>query len=100
MPWGGFFCGEGGDHPPRRKGNPHNEEEAKKEEEEEEEEPTNDVDDPNGEEEPTNDAHEGEECKEVERVVEEDSVHSIVLCVLILLLFNGIFNSINCEKNA
>ena len=29
-----------------------------------------------------------------------DSVHSIVLCVLILLLFNGIFNSINCEKNA
>ena len=29
-----------------------------------------------------------------------DSVHSIVFCVLILLLFNGIFNSINCEKNA
>ena len=29
-----------------------------------------------------------------------DSVHSIVLCVLILLLFDGIFNSINCEKNA
>ena len=29
-----------------------------------------------------------------------DSVHSIVLCVLILLLFNGIFNSPNCEKNA
>ena len=37
------------------------EEKAKKEEEEEEEEPTND-------------AHEGEECKEVERVVEEDEV--------------------------
>ena len=50
------------------------EEEAKKEEEEEEEEPTNDVDHPNEEEEPTNDAHEGEECKEVERVVEEDGV--------------------------
>ena len=50
------------------------EEEAKKEEEEEEEEPTNDVDDPNGEEEPTNDAQEGEECKEVERVVGEDGV--------------------------
>ena len=50
------------------------EEEAKKEEEEEEEEPTNDVDDPNEEEEPTNDAHEEEECKEVERVVEEDGV--------------------------
>jgi hypothetical protein len=32
------------------------------------------VDDPNEEEEPTNDAHEGEECKEVERVVEEDGV--------------------------
>ena len=29
-----------------------------------------------------------------------DSVHSIVLCMLILLLFNGIFNSMNCEKNA
>ena len=29
-----------------------------------------------------------------------DSVHCIVLCVLILLLFNGILNSINCEKNA
>ena len=50
------------------------EEEAKKEEEEEEEKPTNDVDDPNEEEEPTNDAHEEEECKEVERVVEEDGV--------------------------
>ena len=50
------------------------EEEAKKEEEGEEEEPTNDVDDPNEEEEPTNDAHEGEECKEVERVVGEDGV--------------------------
>ena len=50
------------------------EEEAKKEEEEEEEEPTNDVDDPNKEGEPTNDAHVGEECKEVERVVEEDGV--------------------------
>ena len=50
------------------------EEEAKKEEEEEEEEPTNDVDDANEEEEPTNDAHEEEECKEVERVVEEDGV--------------------------
>ena len=49
-------------------------EEAKKKEEEEEEEPTNDVDDPNEEEEPTNDAHEGEECKEVRRVVEEDGV--------------------------
>ena len=32
------------------------------------------MDDPNEEEEPTNDAHEGEECKEVERVVEEDGV--------------------------
>ena len=50
------------------------EEEAKKEEQEEEDEPTNDVDDPNEEEEPTNDAHEEEECKEVERVVEEDWV--------------------------
>ena len=50
------------------------EEEAKKEKEEEEEEPTNDVDDPNQEEEPTNDAHEEEECKEVERVVEENGV--------------------------
>ena len=50
------------------------EEEAKIEEEEEEEEPTNDVDDPNEEEEPTNDAHEEEECKEIERVVEEDGV--------------------------
>ena len=50
------------------------EEEAKKEEVEEEEEPTNDVDDPNEEEEPTNDAHEEEECKEVERVVEQDGV--------------------------
>ena len=29
-----------------------------------------------------------------------DSVHPMVLCVLILLLFNGIFNSINCEENA
>ena len=29
-----------------------------------------------------------------------DSLHSIVLCVLILFLFNVIFNSINCEKNA
>ena len=76
------------------------EEEAKKEEEEEEDKPTNDVDDPNEEEEPTNHAHEGEECKEVERVVEEDSVLFIVFCVLILLLFNGIFNSISCEKNA
>ena len=50
------------------------EEEAKKEEEEEEEEPTNDVDDPNEKEESTNDAHEEEECKAVERVVEEDGV--------------------------
>ena len=50
------------------------EEEAKKEEEEEEEEPTNDLDDPNEEKVPTNDAHEGDECKEVERVVEEDGV--------------------------
>ena len=50
------------------------EEEAKKEEEEEEEERTNDVDASNEEEEPTNDAHEEEECKEVERVVEEDGV--------------------------
>ena len=49
-------------------------EEAKKEEDEEEEEPSNDEDDPNEEEEPTNDAHEEEECKEVERVVEEDGV--------------------------
>ena len=32
------------------------------------------MDDPNEEEEPTNDAHEGEECKEVERVDEEDGV--------------------------
>ena len=23
LPWGGFFCEQGGDHPPRRKGNPH-----------------------------------------------------------------------------
>ena len=29
-----------------------------------------------------------------------DSVHSIVMSVLILLLFNGIFNPMNCEKNA
>ena len=50
------------------------EEEAKKEEEEEEEEPTNDVDDPNEEGEPANDVHEEEECKEVERVVEEVGV--------------------------
>ena len=50
------------------------EEEAKKGEAEEEEEPTNDVDDQNEEEEPTNDAHEGDECGEVERVVEEDEV--------------------------
>ena len=52
------------------------EEEAKKEEEEEEEEeePTNDVDDPNKEEEPTNEAHEEEECKELERGVEEEGV--------------------------
>ena len=50
------------------------EEEAKKKEEEEEEEPTNDVDTPKEEEEPTNDAHEEEECKEVERVVEEHGV--------------------------
>ena len=50
------------------------EEEAKKKEEEEEEEPTNDVDDPNEEEEPTNDAHEEEECKGVEGVVEEHGV--------------------------
>ena len=32
------------------------------------------MDYPNEEEEPTNDAHEEEECKEVERVVEEDGV--------------------------
>ena len=32
------------------------------------------MDDPNEEEDPTNDAHEEEECKEVERVVEEDRV--------------------------
>ena len=50
------------------------EEEANKEEEEEEGEPTNDVDDPNKEEKPTNDAHEEEECKEVEMVVEKDGV--------------------------
>ena len=50
------------------------EEDAKKEEEEEEEEPISNVGDPNEEEEPTNDAHEEEECKEVERVVEEDGV--------------------------
>ena len=50
------------------------EEEAKKEEQEEEEEPTNDVDDPNEEEEQTNDAHEGEECKKLKRLVEEDGV--------------------------
>ena len=50
------------------------EEEAKKVEEEEAEEPTNDVDDAKEEEEPTNDAHEEEECKDVERVVEEDGV--------------------------
>ena len=50
------------------------EEEAKKAEEKEEEEPTNDMDDPSEEEEPTNDAHEEEECKELERVVEEDGV--------------------------
>ena len=50
------------------------EEEAKKEENEQEEEPTNDVDDPTEEEEQTKDAHEEEECKEVERVVEEDGV--------------------------
>ena len=50
------------------------EEEAKEEEEKQEEEPTNGVDDPNEEEELPNDAHEEEECKEVERVVEEDWV--------------------------
>ena len=49
-------------------------EEATKEEEEEEEKPTNDVDHPNEEEEPTRDAHEEEECKEVEKVDEEDGV--------------------------
>ena len=32
------------------------------------------MDDPNEEEEPTNDAHEGEECKKLGRVVEEDGV--------------------------
>ena len=57
------------------------EEEAKKEEEEEEEEPTNVVDDANEEEEPTNGAHEEEECKEVERVVDEDGVPPTRACL-------------------